>query len=202
MGQDDTAARRFVDALGRRDFAAVERQLAPDVRFRGLTPPALREADTAGGASEWLRTWFADATEFAVVASSVESFSDRLRISYRIEVVEDDEPSVMEQQGYCTIQDGRITSLDLVCSGNRPRERLAGAVHRFDAGNLGCTEGLSQEFRRRITAIPVGDVLQIVARDPSAKSDLPSLARMMGHRVAAVEDVGDGVLHITVERGK
>jgi TusA-related sulfurtransferase len=75
-------------------------------------------------------------------------------------------------------------------------------THDYDAGTLGCADGLAAEFRRRITGIPVGDALRIVARDPSAKADLPPLARMMGHTVRSIESPGDGVLAITVERGK
>ena len=73
-------------------------------------------------------------------------------------------------------------------------------THRFDAGNLGCADGLASEFRRRIGAIPVGDVLVVTARDPAAKEDLPPLARMMGHAVLSIESPGDGRLLFTVER--
>ena len=72
--------------------------------------------------------------------------------------------------------------------------------HRFDAGTLSCADGLAGEFRRRIEAISVGDVLVVSARDPAAKEDLPSLARMMGHAVRSIETPGDGRLLITVER--
>jgi TusA-related sulfurtransferase len=75
-------------------------------------------------------------------------------------------------------------------------------THEFDAGTMGCTDGLAPEFRRRIGAIPVGDVLVVTARDPAAKEDLPPLARMMGHTVRSIEAAGDGRLLITVERGR
>ena len=74
--------------------------------------------------------------------------------------------------------------------------------HEYDAGTLGCADGLASEFRRRIGAIPVGDVLVVTARDPAAKEDLPPLARLMGHTVRSVEAPGDGRLVITVERGR
>jgi TusA-related sulfurtransferase len=77
-----------------------------------------------------------------------------------------------------------------------------GRVHTFDAGDLSCGTGLAQEFRRRMLAIPVGDILEVETIDPAAKEDLPSLARMMGHRVRSVESPGDGRLLITMERGR
>jgi TusA-related sulfurtransferase len=77
-----------------------------------------------------------------------------------------------------------------------------GRVHIFDAGDLSCGTGLAQEFRRRILAIPLGDILEVETVDPSAKQDLPPLARMMGHTVRSTESLGDGRLLITVERGR
>ena len=73
-------------------------------------------------------------------------------------------------------------------------------VHDFDAGDLGCGTGLPREFLGRLRAIPVGDVLRTVVSDPSAREDLPALARMLGQSVQSVETAADGRLVITVER--
>jgi TusA-related sulfurtransferase len=101
---------------------------------------------------------------------------------------------------------GRIAAIDLLCSGFRPDVEAdmdpASHTHRFDAGTMGCADGLAREFRRRILAIPVGDLLEVETIDPAAKEDLPPLARMMGHAVTSVESPGDGRLLITVERGR
>jgi TusA-related sulfurtransferase len=75
-------------------------------------------------------------------------------------------------------------------------------THRFDAGTMGCADGLAREFRRRILAIPLGDVIEVETTDPAAKEDLPPLARMMGHTVRSTESTGDGRLLISVERGR
>jgi TusA-related sulfurtransferase len=79
-------------------------------------------------------------------------------------------------------------------------EAKVGAIHHFDAGNLGCASGLAEEFRRRLEEIATGDRLEVVARDPAAKEDLPSLARMLGHEVNSVKPHSDGGIVITVER--
>jgi TusA-related sulfurtransferase len=72
----------------------------------------------------------------------------------------------------------------------------------YDAGSIGCGEGLPMEFRRRVHALKVGEVIEIVLRDASAKEDLPSLARMMGHRIRSMEDRADGALVVLVERAR
>lgn len=76
-----------------------------------------------------------------------------------------------------------------------------GVIHHFDAGNLGCASGLADEFRRHLEAIAPGDRLEVVARDPAAREDLPSLARMLGHQVHSVEPRNDGEVVLIVERG-
>ena len=74
------------------------------------------------------------------------------------------------------------------------------STHEFDAGTLGCGDGLAGAFRDRIGQVGVGELLRVRTADPSAKEDLPSLARLMGHMVRAVDAHPDGSLTITVER--
>jgi TusA-related sulfurtransferase len=75
-------------------------------------------------------------------------------------------------------------------------------LHVFEAGSMGCADGLAQEFRRRIANVPIGESLEVVVRDPAAKEDLPSLARLLGQRITSTEAHNDGRLTITVERQK
>ena len=84
----------------------------------------------------------------------------------------------------------------------RGAEQQSGRVHTFDAGDLSCATGLAEEFRRQIQRIPLGDELLVTTGDPSAKEDLPPLARMMGHTVRSIESSHDGSLFIDVERGR
>ena len=74
------------------------------------------------------------------------------------------------------------------------------STYEFDAGTLGCGDGLAAAFRNRIGQIGVGDLLRVRTTDPSAKEDLPSLARLMGHAIQDIEARPDGSLTITVER--
>jgi TusA-related sulfurtransferase len=150
--------------------------------------------------------WFGDADVIRVERVRVELLADRISAQYRFVLHEQERREVVQQQTYLDVDsDGRIAAIDLLCSGFRPYpERGPGpnGTHRFDAGTRGCADGLAQEFRRRILAIPLGDVLVVDTKDPAAKEDLPPLARMMGHTVRSIESPGDGRLLITVERGR
>jgi TusA-related sulfurtransferase len=93
--------------------------------------------------------------------------------------------------------------MDLLCSGHRPETRTqVSDVHHFDAGDLGCSSGLPEEFRRQIDSIPVGSILEVSTRDPSAREDLPSLTRLLGHRVVSVSSSPDGSTVLVVQRGR
>jgi TusA-related sulfurtransferase len=80
----------------------------------------------------------------------------------------------------------------------RPRG-TGGKVVRFDAGWMGCDE-LPVHTRRELQAVGIGDVVEFVVHDPSAKEDVPPFARMLGHKVLSVEEQADGAAVIAVER--
>jgi TusA-related sulfurtransferase len=82
-----------------------------------------------------------------------------------------------------------------------PDAQLAAACI-YDAGETGCGEGLHMEFRRRLQTLQVGELIEVLLRDPSAKEDLPPLVRMMGQRIRAAEEQADGSLKLVVERAR
>lgn len=109
----------FVTALAACDFERLHRCLAPDVRFRALIPPG---PITATGATETvtlLRKWFGDSQDVRLIEKQVGLVGDRVSISYRLEL-EEDGSRVVEQHAYADVANGRITAVDLLCSGFRP----------------------------------------------------------------------------------
>jgi TusA-related sulfurtransferase len=201
------AAKRLVEAIAARDFEAIAGALAPDARFRYLIPSGPSQIAGAATVAAKFVQWFGDADGFTVQSVRVEPLADRISARYRFLLRGQEGWELIEQQLYLDVdQDGRIAAIDLICSGFRPASGAGDASeageHEFDAGAMSCADGLAPEFRRRIGAIPVGDVLVVTARDPAAKEELPPLARLMGHTVRSVEEPGDGRLVVTVERGR
>jgi TusA-related sulfurtransferase len=84
----------------------------------------------------------------------------------------------------------------------RQTEIDAGPACVYDAGDAGCGDGLHMEFRRRIQSVEVGELVEVIVRDPSAKEDLPPLVRMMGHRIRSADELGGGRLKLLVERSR
>lgn len=194
----------FVDALTSRGFTAARSLLADHVRFRMLLPGGPATEAGAGDSIGRFIGWFADADVFEVESSSVGEVEGRAAVTYRFRLHDAEGWRVIEQHLMLDVgTDGRVEAIDLLCSGFRSLAADAPVtMHRFDAGSLGCADGLAGEFRRRVQQIPVGDVLVVSTRDPAAKEDLPPLARMMGHVVRSIEASGDGRLLASVERGR
>lgn len=200
---DGPAARRLLDAITSRDFASVEAALAAGAHMRALLPSGLVEVTGRDAIAERLRAWFGGANPFEVLSATAEPVAHRYGIGYRFRLRPPGArlDTVIEQHLFCTAENGAVEAIDLLCTGFLPLA-TAGETHEFDAGTLGCADGLAGEFKQRIREVGVGDLLRVHTVDPAAKEDLPSLARLMGHTIRSVEAYSDGSLTITVERGR
>jgi TusA-related sulfurtransferase len=195
---------RFLGAVAARDFDAVRSVLADDVCLRMLVPRGFMTSDGANEVVGRFEGWFGEAGPWELESSSVAEVVGRVAVTYRLRLGKLGSPHLIEQHLVLDVDaDGRVVRIDLLCSGFRPIVATdADVVHHFDAGDLGCADGLAAAFRRQVTSIPVGDVLVVTTRDPAAREDLPSLARLMGQVVRSREASDDGRLVITVERGR
>jgi TusA-related sulfurtransferase len=194
----------FLDALLARDYTAARALLVEDVRFRMLVPDELMTEADADGTIGRFTEWYAAADRFEVEASTLTEIEGRVAVVYHFRLHNTDGWQAIEQHLMLDVNDeGRIEAIDLLCSGFRSiAAHDSTGLHQFDAGEMGCADGLAGEFRRQMQEIPVGEVLVVIARDPAAKEDLPPLARLMGHVVRSVEAPGDGRLLVAVERGR
>ena len=116
---DDLGA-RLVGAVAAQDEAALAECFLPDVEFRALIPPGLRERTGAVEAAALISQWFGDSTGLHLLDSHNHQVGDRLHVSYRFAGVEEGKAYVVEQHLFCTIGDGKIMRADLLCSGFRP----------------------------------------------------------------------------------
>jgi hypothetical protein len=110
----------FIDSLVAHDFDRIEEMLAPEIAFRKLTPGGFAEASGPEGTLEWLRRFFGDTEDAELVTSRVEPAAGKLQIEYTIRGVEDGELGVSRQTVYAVVEDGRITAMDLLCTGTHP----------------------------------------------------------------------------------
>jgi TusA-related sulfurtransferase len=202
IAAEEAIGEAFMIALAERSRERLQVCVHPDVRLRALVPSGFQESEGFEAVIARLESWFGYADRIEVLKKEIYHVSNRLHIRYRFgEHYSDGDLEVIEQDAYCFVHDGQIAAIDLLCSGHLPApEKKGGEVHHFDAGELGCGSGLPEEFRRQIGAVPVGSVLEVVTRDPAAKEDLPSLARLLGHQVLSVRMSPEGATVIAVQR--
>ncbi len=60
------------------------------------------------------------------------------------------------------------------------------ASHQLDALGLRCPEPVMM-VRLQLRKIAVGELLEVVADDPSTTRDIPNFCRFMGHRLVSSE---------------
>jgi TusA-related sulfurtransferase len=199
-----SAAQEFLELLAARDFERLAATLASDAQARFLLPHGLEEYTGGDDIVRRIASWFGPASRFDLMSSSEAVVGLRQRLTWRFSVVwEDGSREVIEQLVYLDLGSDGIERIDLLCSGFQGEPSVtAGSVQVFEAGSMGCADGLAQEFRRRMATVPIGGSLEVVVSDPAAKEDLPSLARLLGQRIASTETHDDGRLTITVERTK
>ena len=114
---------RFVLALAGKDAAGLRAALAPDVRFRGLTPGRAWEATGVDATLDVLfGSWF-EATDYIdeVVSHEIHPVVDKIAVRYCFRVRNGDGAFLVEQQGYVSLDEhGRMADVAIVCSGYRP----------------------------------------------------------------------------------
>jgi TusA-related sulfurtransferase len=199
-----TTSQKFLKLLAARDFERLAATLASDAHARMLLPYGLEEDAGRDAIVSRIKSWFGSASNFDLTFSSDEAVGPRHRLSWRFNVVRDGGSSeVIEQLAFLDLGPHGIERIDLLCSGFQMEPSVASSPAQiFEAGAMGCADGLAQEFRRQIAKVPIGGSLEVVVSDPAAKEDLPSLARLLGQRVTSTEAHDDGRLTITVERKK
>jgi TusA-related sulfurtransferase len=192
--------KEFVKLLAARDFDRLAGTLAEDAEGRLLLPYGLEEPKGRDAIVAHIKRWFGSASRFELASSNDEAVGGRHRMSWRFTVEREGRREVIEQLVYVDLGPHGIRKIDLLCSGFQ--QEASNAVRQFDAGAMGCADGLAQEFRNQISEVPLGAILEVVVRDPAAKEDLPSLARLLGHQVRSIDSMADGRQIITVERKK
>ena len=115
----------FARAVGAGDRRALLSLLAPDLRFRAVTPSRSWDHDEAAEAVDTMvGRWFGGERHVEEVESVVtDTVGDVVRVGYRFRATSPDGEAVVEQQAYLEVSEGTIRAVRLICSGYRPIER-------------------------------------------------------------------------------
>lgn len=185
------------------DYTTARQLLADGLLSRMLTPDGLLVDHDGDAAIAHFVGWLGPDGPSQVLVAQASTIRGRAVLRYRLRLLRPRGSRLIEQHLMLDVDGSLVTGIDLLCSGFFPESAPdTGEVHSFDAGTLGCGDGLADAFRSRVRRIPVGDVLAVRTADPAAKEDLPPLARMMGHIVRSIEPADEGQLLISIQRGR
>jgi hypothetical protein len=195
-----TATHEFIEGLAARDFEHLAATLASDSQARFLLPGGYEEQVGAEAIVRRFQSWSGRASRCDLVASSGEPVGSRDRLSWRFDAVRNSgSHEVVEQVAYFDVGPDGIEWIDLAFGipvGAARRASRAANLRRRCHGLRG----------RAGSGVPAPDrgpavdgSLRVVVSDRAAKEDLPSLAKLLGQRVASTEAQDDGRLSITVD---
>ncbi len=101
------------------DFDALGKHLTDDVRLRALLPGGPIQVHGRDDVVACFGRWFADMDTVDLAESAGETVADRLLIHYRLDLAQRGTRWACTQTSICKIDDGRLATIDLLCSGFR-----------------------------------------------------------------------------------
>lgn len=112
----------FLDAVGSRDFEALEALLHPRARMRSLQWDGHLDYVKRDEIVDVFRGWFGELDEHEIVSTALSIVGERLHVGYHYRVLrpQHEGHEEVEQHVYFQVRNGRVLSLDLICSGYRP----------------------------------------------------------------------------------
>ena len=113
----------WVEALADRDPTRLAGVLADDVRLRALLPAGLVDLTGRDALLGEFHRWFDGMDLVRVADATAQPFSDRTLLHYELEVVKGDRRWIVAQSVVSVVNDGRLETLDIVCTGFRPPEQ-------------------------------------------------------------------------------
>ena len=121
MSADIRLGETLLAAIRELDYETIAGCFAPDASLRVLTPGPLREFAGPDEAAARFRHWLEPLAGLEFLESDVEVIADRVRIRYRFRGRDPEKGwQLNEHTAYAAMDAGRITAMNVTCTGFRP----------------------------------------------------------------------------------
>lgn len=107
----------FLQKLQARDFDSLQDLFQSNVTGRLLITPGLMTVYDSTNLAKKIKSWFGNADHFELMNSKISFVADRLAVNYKFKLHENNVWYECEQQTFSEINDEKIKSFDLLCSG-------------------------------------------------------------------------------------
>lgn len=206
LGQD------WIQAITGGAFEQLGEFCQPQVVSNLLTPKRFTTLEKSTDLVAKYRDWFDTCTNFRVEESRVDQVGERLGIFYRFHLQNQEDWFTIEQQLYCTLKDGLVEKLHLLCSGFQPVETKTQAMladspeveqapipddllmfYLGASKNDSTCAVLTPMIRSKLREMQSGQVLEVRVNDPSAREDVEAWSRLSGNPLLKVFEEGQDI---------
>jgi tRNA 2-thiouridine synthesizing protein A len=74
-------------------------------------------------------------------------------------------------------------------------------AHHLDAQGLFCPEPVML-LHKKVRDMQAGELLDVLATDPSTQRDIPKFCRFLGHELVSQEKRGDDLFYYVIRKGE
>jgi TusA-related sulfurtransferase len=180
----DLTVGHLVQALALRDRATLLAHLSDDVVLKALLPRRYVEHSGPTAVADEMLGWFEEVPEIVVRHCEVERVADVWHAGFQFGLLGLAPEHVVEQHAYCTVADGTVTTIRLLCSGFRPVQVEPRPDRVVDGLGDGCAT-LTPRVAAAMRELASGQVLAVLTDDPAAPDDLGAWSRLTGHDIIA-----------------
>ncbi len=201
---------QFLSALTVLDFMSMAACFSEDATFRALLPRGLQHALGGEDSISHFQQWFGTADSIELLKSELDAVAGRQHLSWRMRVHGHLGTRLIEQQAFATVEDGRFTKFDLLCTGFMPEEDAASpdtssvamgdvaVAAVLDGGDANCAT-LTPLIKARLRDLSSSDVLEVISSEPTAEGDINSWCRLTGNALVGKRPVGNA-MHFYVRK--
>lgn len=107
----------WIQALLDKDYQHLAAICQPDVRSRLMTPRRMDSFEKVADLTQKVESWFHECSSLKKEQTRVTRIGEKLAINYRLGFIKDEGLYTAEQQVYCSLRDGLIDQISLLCSG-------------------------------------------------------------------------------------
>ncbi len=218
----------WIQAILDKDFNHLTTLSYPDVKSILMVPSRIYQLENAIDLTEKVKDWFGDCDPIEKEQVRVAKVGEKLAIFYRYRCWENGVSSTIEQQIYCTVYEGRIQQLRLICSGFQPDQDLADTPaislvnasatytispaesrHHADAlleftanaGQGSTCSLLTPLIKHKLVEMNSGQVLEVRVDDSSAREDIEAWSRLSGNMLLKMDQIdGQGLVFYILKK--
>ncbi len=193
----------WIEAVAEGAFNRLASFCRPEIASFLLLPKKYLTLENATALVAKYHDWFGDCANIQIEARQISVVGERLGIFYRFRLQRNGAWHVIEQQLYCTLRNGLVERLHLVCSGFQPLDDSAPAApvpfqeseprdperhalldfRAVEYANGSTCALLTPAMRSKLRELSSGQVLEVRVDDPTAREDIEAWSRLTGNAI-------------------